>query len=78
MMNGTLANPTLRDYEPLMQLMESLKKNQHNEIIPARCSICGKPIACCYPETVPGMIFATCRSGHKIKIRKEDFPRKAV
>lgn len=34
---------------------------------PLRCSICGKPVACCYPETVPGVIFATCRSGHKIK-----------
>ena len=48
------------------------------DMIPLRCTLCGKPIACCYPESIPGVIFATCRNGHKIKIRKEDCLRKAV
>ena len=46
--------------------------------IPFRCTVCGKLIACYYPETIPGVIYATCRNGHKIKIRKDDFLREAV
>ena len=47
-------------------------------MIPLRCTVCGKTIICCYPEAYPDTINATCSSGHKIKIRKEDFLRKAV
>ena len=64
--------------ENAQNALPSAANTARNDLIPLRCSICGKPIACCYPESVPGIIFATCRNGHKIKIRKEDFLRKAV
>ena len=57
---------------------EIVLKTARNEMIPLRCTVCGKTIVCCYPEAYPDIINATCSSGHKIKIRKEDFLRKAV
>ena len=53
-------------------------KMNSTETIPFRCTICGKLIARFYPETIPGVIYATCRVGHKIKVRKEDLLPKAV
>ena len=47
--------------------------------LPARCSVCGRPFLNVYPNTLPGMVFATCRCGHKTSYRTEDLnARKAV
>ena len=43
-----------------------------------RCSVCGKPLLNVYPNTLPGIIFATCLSGHKIRYGSEAPARKAV
>ena len=48
------------------------------EILPLRCSVCGKPFLNVYANTLPGMIFATCRSGHKTSYRVNEGTRKAV
>ena len=47
-------------------------------MIPIRCSVCGKPFLNLYKNTMPGMIFATCRSGHKTSYRVSELSRKAV
>ena len=62
----------------LQQEMKAKVKAMRNETALPCCSICGKPIAFCYPETIPGIIHATCSSGHKIRLRKEALPRKSI
>ena len=46
--------------------------------IPIRCSVCGKKLLNVYPDTLPGVIFATCQGGHKISFRTGAPSRKAV
>ena len=47
-------------------------------LIPIRCSVCGRPLLNVYPNTIPGVIFATCREGHKTSYRAGESARKAV
>ena len=37
-----------------------------------RCRLCGKPIAMIYPEIAPGLRYARCQYGHKIRLEKEE------
>ena len=48
------------------------------EMIPIRCSVCGKPFLKVYENTMPGIVFATCCSGHKTSYRTGETVRKAV
>ena len=45
---------------------------------PIRCSVCGKPFLNVYRNALPGIIFATCCSGHKTSYRDGEPSRKAV
>ena len=47
-------------------------------MIPIRCSVCGKPFLKVYENTMPGIVFATCSSGHKTSYRTGETTRKAV
>jgi hypothetical protein len=62
--------------------MTKIRANNKEENIPVtnpiRCSVCGKPLLNVYPNTLPGIIFATCLSGHKIRYGSEVPARKAV
>ena len=52
---------------------------RENRQVPARCSVCGKQFLNIYPNTLPGMVFATCKNGHKTSYRTADLiTRKAV
>ena len=46
--------------------------------IPIRCSVCGKPFLHVYLNSMPGIIFATCLSGHKTSYPAGGPARKAV
>ncbi len=48
--------------------------------LPLRCSVCGKKFLDIYPNTLPGIVFATCCSGHKTSYRTgaPEASRKAV
>ena len=46
--------------------------------IPVRCSICGQKFLNLYPNSLPGIVFATCLNGHKTSYRTEGITRKAV
>ena len=54
------------------------EKTQASEKLPIRCSVCGKKLLNIYPDTLPGVIFATCQGGHKISFRTGTPSRKAV
>lgn len=62
--------------------MTKITASYKDESIPEkdqiRCSVCGKPLLNVYPNTLPGIIFATCLSGHKIRYGSEVPARKAV
>ena len=47
-------------------------------MFPIRCSVCGKHFLQVYPNSMPGIIFATCLSGHKTSYPAEGPARKAV
>ncbi len=53
-----------------------LKGNK--DVYPGRCPLCGKLISHVYPETGTGIRYADCRSGHKLRLRKEDTPQKTA
>ena len=39
---------------------------------PNRCPLCGRMITALYPEIAPGVRYARCQYGHKIRLEKED------
>lgn len=78
MTKNTPENTAFTTNEKKQETKPLTLKTVHKEMIPLHCSVCGKMIAYYYPETIPGIIFATCRDGHKIKIRKDNFLREAV
>ncbi len=41
------------------------------ENITDRCPLCGRPIALLYPEIKPGLRYAHCQHGHKIRLQQE-------
>lgn len=63
---------------PMTENVSKAKVQNVPVVIPACCSVCGKKLLNVYPHTLPGIIFATCCSGHKISYRTGDYERKAV
>lgn len=57
---------------------ETAKVLSNPAYFPVRCSVCGKKLLNLYPNTLPGVVFATCCSGHKTSYRIGDPSRKAV
>lgn len=37
-----------------------------------RCPLCGRMITTIYPEIAPGLRYAHCQHGHKIRLQTED------
>ena len=37
-----------------------------------KCPLCGRPITLLYPEIRPGVRYAHCQHGHKIRLRTEN------
>ncbi len=37
-----------------------------------RCPLCGRIITTIYPEIAPGLRYAHCQHGHKIRLQTED------
>ena len=45
---------------------------------PNCCPLCGRIITTMYPEIAPGIRYARCQYGHKIRLEKEDYPQKTA
>ena len=78
MMNSIPENTTFTPNESLQKTQPRSMNDAGGKTVLHRCTVCGKVITCYYPNTLPGFVLARCSNGHKIKIRKEDFLRKAV
>jgi len=54
------------------------KAAENTGIFPICCSVCGKHFLQVYPNSIPGVIYATCLSGHKTSYSASGPARKAV
>lgn len=48
----------------------------YEEQQPARCPLCGRPITLLYPEICPGIRYAHCQHGHKVRLQQEGCPER--
>ena len=41
-----------------------------------QCPLCGRPLTMLYPEIQPGLRYAHCQHGHKIRLQAETLPER--
>ena len=58
-------------------MRKELKGSSAPAMVPIRCSVCGEKFLTLYQDTMPGIVFATCRVGHKTSYRVRESSGKA-